>query len=121
MDMLPVPSAEAPAPPASGIDLAWEVTKLSARQTIAVNAVLIAAYQAASSPHSIRALKSDLEAFDLWCRRAKRIRAGLGRDQLDRYKASVFRRAELQKRSARIVLLAPFAADVWIGVEKGPR
>jgi PD-(D/E)XK nuclease superfamily len=41
-----------------------------------------------------------------------KIRAGLGRDQLDRYKASVFRRAELQKRSARIVLLAPFAADV---------
>lgn len=41
-----------------------------------------------------------------------KIRAGLGRDQLDRYKASVFRRAELQKRSARIVLLAPFSADV---------
>ncbi|MEG8219289.1 tyrosine-type recombinase/integrase [Sphingomonas sp. HH69] len=36
---------------------------------IVVNEALIAAYQAASSPHSIRALKSDLEAFDLWCRR----------------------------------------------------
>lgn len=41
-----------------------------------------------------------------------KIRAGLGRDQLDRYKASLFRRAELQKRSARIVLLAPFSPTV---------
>jgi site-specific recombinase XerC len=82
------------------------VTKLSARQTITVNAVLIAAYQAASSPHSIRALKSDLEAFDLWCRRTKRIalpatpeivadyldaRAGQGAKpaSLGRYKASI--------------------------------
>ncbi|AUW60589.1 integrase (plasmid) [Sphingobium sp. SCG-1] len=40
---------------------------------IVVNEPLIAAYQAASSPHSIRALKSDLEAFDLWCRRQNRI------------------------------------------------
>nr|WP_229364185.1 PD-(D/E)XK nuclease family protein [Sphingomonas sp. PL-96] len=45
-----------------------------------------------------------------------KIRAGLGRDQLERYKASVFRRAELQKRSARIVLLAPFSPDVPDGV-----
>ncbi len=104
--MLPRPSPEAPSPPGSGIDLAWEVTKLSARQTITVNAVLIAAYQAASSPHSIRALKSDLEAFDLWCRRTKRIalpatpeivadyldaRAGQGAKpaSLGRYKASI--------------------------------
>jgi hypothetical protein len=29
--------------------------------------------QAASSPHSIRALKSDVEAFDAWCRRTNRI------------------------------------------------
>ncbi len=106
MDMLPVPSSEAQSPPASGIDLAWEVTKLSARQTIAVNAVLIAAFQAASSPHSIRALKSDLEAFDFWCRRTKRIalpatpeivadyldaRAGQGAKpaSLGRYRASI--------------------------------
>jgi site-specific recombinase XerC len=82
------------------------VTKLSARQTITVNAVLIAAYQAASSPHSIRAVKSDLEAFDLWCRRTKQIalpatpeiiadyldaRAGQGAKpaSLGRYKASI--------------------------------
>jgi integrase len=67
---------------------------------------LIAAYQAASSPHSIRALKSDLEAFDLWCRREHRIalpatpdvvadyldaRAGQGSKpaSLGRYKASI--------------------------------
>lgn len=104
--MLPRPSPESPSPPGCGIDLAWEVTKVSARQTIKVNAVLIAAYQAASSPHSIRALKSDLEAFDLWCRRTKRIalpatpeivadyldaRAGQGAKpaSLGRYKASI--------------------------------
>lgn len=104
--MLLRPSPEAPSAPRSGIDLAWEVTKLSARQTITVNAVLIAAYQAASSPHSIRAVKSDLEAFDLWCRRTKQTalpatpeiiadyldaRAGQGAKpaSLGRYKASI--------------------------------
>lgn len=71
--MLPMTSAEAPSPTASGIDLVWEVTTQSVRQTVAVNAVLIAAYQAANSPHSIRALKSDRQAFDLWCQRTKRI------------------------------------------------
>ena len=40
---------------------------------IVVDEALIAAYQAASSPHSIRAPKSDLEGFDLWCRRHNRI------------------------------------------------
>ncbi len=87
-------------------DLAWEVTKLKAGASVTVNAELIAAYQAASSPHSIRALKSDLEAFDAWCRRTKRIalpatpeivadyldaRAGQGAKpaSLSRYKASI--------------------------------
>lgn len=41
-----------------------------------------------------------------------KIRAGLGRDQLERYKASVCRRADLQKKSARIVFLAPFSSGV---------
>jgi hypothetical protein len=41
--MLPRPSPEAPSPFGLGIDLAWEVTKLGARQTITVNPVLIAA------------------------------------------------------------------------------
>jgi len=40
---------------------------------IIVNAELIDAYRAASSPHSIRALKSDLAAFDGWCRRRNRV------------------------------------------------
>jgi hypothetical protein len=51
------------------VDLAWEVTKLNCRSPITINAELIAAYQAASSPHSLRALASDIEAFDHWCRR----------------------------------------------------
>lgn len=93
-------------PSGAGIDLAWEVTKLGAGQTIALNKALIDAYQAASSPHSIRALKSDLEAFDLWCRRLHRpslpatpelvadyldARAGQGAKpaSLGRYKASI--------------------------------
>ena len=46
---------------------------MRAEQRVVINGDLIAAYQAASSQHSIRALKSDLEAFDLWCRRMKRI------------------------------------------------
>ncbi|WP_413629926.1 tyrosine-type recombinase/integrase [Novosphingobium sp. JCM 18896] len=91
---------------AHSVDLAWEVTKLGAGQTITVNKALIDAYQAASSPHSIRALKSDLEAFDLWCRKIKRpalpatpelvadyldARAGQGARpaSLSRYKASI--------------------------------
>ena len=60
-------------PAASAGDLSWAVVKMHAGERIVVNEPLIAAYQAASSPHSIRALKSDLEAFDLWCRRHNRI------------------------------------------------
>ena len=37
-----------------------------------------------------------------------KIRAGLGRQQLERYTASIARRAELQNLSPQIVLLAPF-------------
>ena len=87
-------------------DLAWAVVKMEAGQRIVMNEPLLAAYQAASSPHSIRALKSDLEAFDLWCRRSKRVslpalpetvadyldaRAGEGSKpaSLGRYKASI--------------------------------
>ena len=92
--------------PAALPELAWTATQMRAETPIVVNAELIAAYQAASSPHSIRALKSDLEAFDLWCRRMKRIalpatpeivahyldaRAGQGAKpaSLGRYKASI--------------------------------
>jgi site-specific recombinase XerC len=87
-------------------DLAWAVVKMQAGERIVINEALIAAYQAASSAHTIRALKSDLEAFDLWCRRTKRIalpatpetvadyldaRAGQGSKpaSLGRYKASI--------------------------------
>lgn len=95
-----------PMTPAALPELAWTATQMRAAIRIVVNAELISAYQAASSPHSIRALKSDLEAFDLWCRRMKRIalpatpeivadyldaRAGQGAKpaSLGRYKASI--------------------------------
>jgi site-specific recombinase XerD len=94
------------APGASADDLAWAVVKMQAGERIVINEPLIAAYRAASSAHTIRALKSDLEAFDLWCRRTKRIalpatpetvadyldaRAGQGSKpaSLGRYKASI--------------------------------
>jgi integrase len=90
----------------SADDLSWAIVKMRAGARIVVNEALIAAYQAASSPHSIRALKSDLEAFDLWCRRHNRValpatpetvadyldaRAGQGSKpaSLGRYKASI--------------------------------
>lgn len=96
----------APAAAASADDLSWDVVNMRAGARIVVNEALLAAYQAASSPHSIRALKSDLEAFDLWCRRTNRIalpatpetvadyldaRAGQGAKpaSLGRYKASI--------------------------------
>ena len=63
----------APAPAASADDLSWAVVQMHAGERVVVNEALSAAYQAASSPHSIRALKSDLEAFDLWCRRHNRV------------------------------------------------
>ena len=95
-----------PAPTVATDDLSWAVVQMRAGARIVVNEGLLAAYQAASSPHSIRALKSDLEAFDLWCRRHKRIalpanpetvadyldaRAGQGSKpaSLGRYKASI--------------------------------
>jgi integrase len=89
-----------------GVDLAWTMVQMRAGDRIVINESLIAAYQAASSPHSIRALKSDIEAFDAWCRRSNRIalpasaetvadyldvRAGKGSRpaSLARYKASI--------------------------------
>ena len=99
------PEAVLPAVRASA-DLAWTIVQMRAGERITVNEGLIAAYQAASSPHSIRALKSDVEAFDAWCRRNNRIalpataetvadyldsRAGKGSRpaSLSRYKASI--------------------------------
>ena len=116
---------------ASANDLAWAVTAMRAGERVVINEPLFAAYQAASSPHSIRALKSDLEAFDLWCRRTGRIalpatpeivadyldaRAGQGARpaSLSRYKASIAKlhqlldlkdptQAELVKRRLRAI------------------
>ena len=42
--------------PAANDDLLWQLTKLQVEKPITINADLIAAYQAASSPHSIRAV-----------------------------------------------------------------
>lgn len=92
--------------PADLPELAWTVTKMRAGAGITVDAGLIAAWQAASSSHTLRALRSDHEAFDLWCRRKQRIalpaapetvadyldaRAGEGAKpaSLGRYKASI--------------------------------
>ncbi|WP_449470251.1 PD-(D/E)XK nuclease family protein [Sphingobium chungangianum] len=41
-----------------------------------------------------------------------KIRAGLGRNQLERYKMAIARRADLQRLLPRITLLAPFPANV---------
>ncbi|RZF63535.1 integrase [Sphingomonas populi] len=93
-------------PERTGKDLAWEVTKLRCETLVTINIELIAAYQAASSVHSVRALASDIEAFDRWCRRNGRVtlpatpqmvadyldaRTGLGSRpaSLGRYKASI--------------------------------
>jgi site-specific recombinase XerD len=103
------PSDESALTAASTDALAWAVMTMRADPgggSIVVNAGLIAAYQAASSRHSLRALHSDLAAFDAWCRRAQRIalpaspeivadyldaRAGQGSKpaSLGRYKASI--------------------------------
>lgn len=54
-----------------------------------------------------------------------KIRAGLGRQQLERYTASLVRRAKLQKLSPQVVLLAPFqtklpevASTTWFDVAR---
>lgn len=98
--------AETAALVAAPVDLAWTLIQMRAGERIVINEALIAAYQAAASPHSVRALKSDIEAFDAWCRRAHRIalpatpevvadyldaRAGKGSKpaSLGRYRASI--------------------------------
>ena len=66
------PRASLPAVAAPS-DLAWTIVQVRAGAPIVIDEALIAAYQRASSPHSIRALRSDIEAFDGWCRRTHRI------------------------------------------------
>ncbi|MDJ0276013.1 hypothetical protein QLH51_04235 [Sphingomonas sp. 2R-10] len=57
-----------------------------------------------------------------------KIRAGLGREQLERYIASIHRRAELQGLTPRILLLAPFetrlatvSSTTWHDVARAAR
>jgi integrase len=87
-------------------DLAWTIVQMRAGERITVNEALIAAYQAASSPHSIRALKSDIEAFDAWCRRTSRIAlpasAETVADYLDARAAKGSRPASLSRYKASI-------------------
>lgn len=56
-------------------DLMFTAMQMRAGSAITLNEDLIAAYQAASSPHTLRALQSDLAAFDLCCRAFKADRA----------------------------------------------
>lgn len=102
-----VAPSEAPLPVvAAQSDLAWSLVQMRAGERVVINEALIAAYQRSSSLHSIRALKSDIEAFDAWCRRMNRIalpasaetvadyldaRAGKGGKpaSLGRYRASI--------------------------------
>lgn len=86
--------------------LAFAVTQMQAGAPITIDESLVAAYQSASSPHTLRALQSDLAAFDSWCRAKKRIalpaspetvadyladraRKGAKPASLTRYKASI--------------------------------
>lgn len=86
--------------------LAFAVSQMHITTRITIDEPLMAAYQAATSPHTLRALQCDLEAFDSWCRAKRRIalpaspetvadyldsRAGKGAKpaSLARYKASI--------------------------------
>lgn len=86
--------------------LAFTIAQMHAGERITINQALVAAYQAGCSPHTLRAVQSDLEAFDHWCRRMGRITlpatpelvadyldaratAGARPASLGRYKASI--------------------------------
>ncbi len=88
------------------------VTSLRTAEPVVVDAALLDAFQAAASKHTLAALRSDLSAFDLWCRQHRRItvpagpgdvadylrsRAGQGAKpaSLARYKASIARLHQL--------------------------
>ncbi|MFS0851267.1 tyrosine-type recombinase/integrase [Novosphingobium panipatense] len=88
------------------------ITSLRTAERLVVDAALLDAFQAAASKHTLAALRSDLSAFDLWCRQHRRItvparsedvadylkdRAGQGARpaSLARYKASIARLHQL--------------------------
>ena len=99
------PDAALPAIAAQG-DLAWAIVQMRAGERIVINEALIDAYQRSSSPHSIRALKSDVDAFDAWCRRMNRIAlpasAETVADYLDARAAKGGRPASLARYKASI-------------------
>jgi integrase len=87
-------------------NLAWQLETAHLAQGLRVDKDMLAAFAAAAAPNSLRALKQDGEAFDLWCRRKHyrtfpatsqmiaewlRDRAGDGAApaSLGRYKASI--------------------------------
>ncbi len=89
-------------------DLPRFLTRLRTFERITIDAALLDAFVAASSRHTLLALRSDLAAFDLWCRQHRRFtlpaqpedvadyldaRAGEGAKpaSLSRYKASIAR------------------------------
>ena len=49
--------------------IAWTLSTCSAATPLRVDRELLRTYAAAAAPNSLRALRSDVEAFDLWCRR----------------------------------------------------
>jgi len=88
------------------------ITSLRTVERVVIDAALLDAFQAAASEHTLAALRSDLSAFDLWCRQHRRItipaqpedvaeylkaRAGQGGKpaSLTRYKASIARLHQL--------------------------
>lgn len=88
------------------------ITSLRTAERVVVDAALLDAFQAAASKHTLAALRSDLFAFDLWCREQRRItvparsedvadylksRGGQGARpaSLARYKASIARLHQL--------------------------
>jgi integrase len=93
-------------PPAAVEALSWQLQTSHLSQGLQIDPDMLAAFAAAAAPNSIRALKQDGEAFDLWCRRKhyraypatpqmiaewirERAREGAAPASLGRYKASI--------------------------------
>jgi integrase len=92
----------------SDAGIAWTLSTCSAAAPLRVDRELLRAYAAAAAPNSLRALRSDIEAFDLWCRRrgesalpaspaqiaawlGARAAEGASPASLNRYRASIAR------------------------------
>jgi integrase len=86
--------------------LSWQLQTAHLSQGLQIDHNMLAAFAAAAAPSSIRALKQDGEAFDLWCRRKRhraypatpqmiaewirdRANEGAAPASLGRYKASI--------------------------------